>query len=138
MQNYWLVKTEPGAYSWADLCRDGKTVWDGVRNYQARNYLNQMKQGDQVLVYHSVTEKRIVGIAEIVREAFPDPSDEKWISVELVPIETLLNPVPLTWIKEQPALADLPLLKQSRLSVMPITYQHFYMLINYGKNLTLI
>lgn len=138
MQNYWLVKTEPGAYSWADLCRDGKTVWDGVRNYQARNYLNQMKQGDQVLVYHSVTEKRIVGIAEIVREAFPDPSDEKWISVELVPIETLPNPVPLTWIKEQPALADLPLLKQSRLSVMPITYQHFYMLINYGKNLTLI
>ena len=91
--NYWLVKQEPETYSFDDLIRDKKTVWDGVRNYQARNNLREMKRGDKVLFYHSGSEKAVVGVAEVSRENFPDPADEKWIAVEIKPVEKFKNAV---------------------------------------------
>lgn len=125
--NHWLVKQEPEAYSWEDLVRDGSTSWDGVRNYQARNNLQKMKTGDQVLFYHSVGPRQVVGIARVTQEAFPDPTadDPRWIAVELAPVEALLRPVSLDQIKEQPALAEVALIKQSRLSVMPLKPEEF-------------
>ncbi|HLS29189.1 MAG TPA: EVE domain-containing protein [Opitutales bacterium] len=125
--NYWLVKQEPEDYSWDDLVRDGKTVWDGVRNYQARNNLKNMKVGDRVFFYHSVKERRIVGIAEVVREAFPDPTidDDRWVAVELKAVEPIANPVSLDQIKKDASLAEIPLVRQSRLSVMPLEKEVF-------------
>ena len=125
--NYWLVKTEPEEYSFDDLLRDGKVIWDGVRNYQARNNLKLMKKGDQVLVYHSGKTKDIVGIAEVIKEYYPDPTDKTgmWVVVELQPKEKLKNTITLTLIKNIKELNDLPLLKQSRLSVMPVSKKEF-------------
>lgn len=125
--NYWLVKTEPEEYSFDDLLRDGKVIWDGVRNYQARNNLKLMKKGDQVLVYHSGKTKDIVGIAEVIKEYYPDPTDKTgmWVVVELKPKEKLKNTITLTLIKNIKELNDLPLLKQSRLSVMPVSKKEF-------------
>ncbi len=123
--NYWLVKQEPENYSFDDLLRDGKTIWDGVRNYQARNNLRDMKTGDRVLFYHSVTEKSVVGIAEVERESFPDPLDEKWLVVEIKPSEKFANPVSLEKIKAEKSLENIALIKQSRLSVMPLTEKEF-------------
>lgn len=124
---YWLVKQEPEAYSWEDLLRDSRTVWDGVRNYQARNNLQKMKQDDQVLFYHSVGPRKVVGVAKITREAFPDPTadDPRWVAVELAPVDSLARPVSLDQIKQIPALQDIPLIKQSRLSVMPLKEGEF-------------
>ena len=121
-KGYWLVKQEPTAYSWDQFVSDGGTSWDGVRNFQARNNLKAMKTGDRVLYYHSVVGQEIVGIAEVAREAYPDPStkDERWVVVDLVPVEPLKKPVTLEAIKAIPALKDIPLLRQSRLSVMPL------------------
>jgi predicted RNA-binding protein with PUA-like domain len=118
----WLVKQEPEVYSFADLERDGQTVWDGVRNFQARNNLRLMRRGDRVLVYHSVEAKEVVGIAEVTREAFPDPTAEEgdWSAVELRPVRRLARPVSLAQIKADPALAEIALIRQSRLSVMPL------------------
>ncbi len=123
--NYWLVKQEPEAYSFDDLIRDGKTDWTGVRNFQARNNLQAMRAGDKVLFYHSVSEKAIVGIAEVSREVFPDPTDEKWIAVEIKPVEKLARGVSLTEIKSEKSLENIALIKQSRLSVMPLTPNEF-------------
>lgn len=123
--NYWLVKQEPEAYSFDDLLRDGKTDWTGVRNFQARNNLRAMRAGDKVLFYHSVSEKSIVGVAEVSREEFPDPTDEKWIAVEIKPIEKFSKPVGLEQIKTEKTLENIALIKQSRLSVMPVTPEEF-------------
>lgn len=120
---YWLVKSEPSAYAWADLRRDGHTDWTGVRNYAARNHLRAMRAGDAVFFYHSVEEKRLVGLARVTRAAFPDPTadDATWSAVTLEPVADLPAPVPLARIKTDRALAALPLLRQSRLSVLPVT-----------------
>lgn len=122
---YWLVKQEPEKYSFDDLVRDEKTIWDGVRNYQARNNLREMKTGDKVLFYHSVSEKSVVGLAEVERENFPDPSDEKWLVVEIKASEKFANPVTLEQIKAEKTLENIALIKQSRLSVMPLTKKEF-------------
>ena len=127
--NYWLVKQEPEAYSFDDLMKDGKTDWTGVRNFQARNNLRAMRTGDRVLFYHSVSEKSVVGVAEVSRGEFPDPTDEKWISVEIKPVEKLANPVSLDQIKTEKSLENIALLKQSRLSVVPLTKAEFETII---------
>jgi predicted RNA-binding protein with PUA-like domain len=120
-----MVKQEPEAYSFDDLIRDGKTDWTGVRNFQARNNLRAMRAGDRVLFYHSVSEKSVVGVAEVSREEFTDPTDEKWIAVELKPLEKLAKPVTLEQIKAEASLADIALIKQSRLSVIPLSKAEF-------------
>ncbi len=123
--NYWLVKQEPEAYSFDDLMSDGQTDWTGVRNFQARNNLQAMKRGDKVLFYHSVLQKSVVGLAEISRENFADPSDEKWIAVELKALKKLAKAVTLEEIKSEKSLANIALIRQSRLSVMPLTKKEF-------------
>ena len=132
---FWLVKQEPENYSFSDLLKDKKTVWNGVRNYQARNNLREMKTGDLILFYHSVSEKAVVGIAEVVKEASPDPSDEtgKWSVVEIKAVEKLKNPVTLEIIKIDITLENIPLLKQSRLSVMPLTKKEFERILDKSK-----
>ena len=124
---YWLVKSEPDAYAWSDLVRDRRTDWTGVRNYQARIHLNAMRRGDRVLFYESVTTKAVVGIAEVTKTAFPDTTAEEpgWVAVELKAVAPLARPVTLPEIKADRALADIPLLRQSRLSVMPLTAAAF-------------
>lgn len=121
-RRHWLAKSEPVKYSWDDLVRDGSTCWDGVRNAQARNNLAAMKKGDRVLYYHSNEGREVVGVAVVTREAYPDPTsdDERWLAVELAPLEALARPVSLADIKADPKLRDIALLRQSRLSVMPI------------------
>ncbi len=127
--NYWMVKQEPEAYSFDDLLEDGKTDWTGVRNFQARNNLRAMRRGDRVLFYHSVSEKAVVGLAEVSREEFPDPTDEKWIAVELAPVEKFARPVTLDAIKADESLSNIALIKQSRLSVMPLADVEFEAII---------
>jgi predicted RNA-binding protein with PUA-like domain len=125
--NYWIVKQEPAAYSWQDFLKDGHAVWTGVRNFQARNNLRSMKKGDPVFFYHSVSEKQIVGLACVARPAYPDPTAEEgdWVCVDLVPTKTLARPVPLDAIKHDSALKETLLVKNSRLSVSPLTKAHF-------------
>ena len=120
--NYWLVKSEPEAFSWDQLVKDGETIWSGVRNYTARNNLKEMKKGDLVLFYHSVTGKEIVGIAKVSREAYPDPTidDDRWVATDIQPVKPLKYPVPLTAIKEDARFKDFGLVRQGRLSVMPV------------------
>jgi len=124
---YWLVKSEPEAYAWADLVRDGRTAWTGVRNYQARIHLNAMKRGDRVMFYESITTKAVVGIAEVTKPAFPDATADEpgWVAVELKSVSALAQPVALTQIKAEPSLANIGLLRQSRLSVMPLARAEF-------------
>ncbi|RAU83710.1 EVE domain-containing protein [Pontibacter arcticus] len=133
--HYWLVKSEPETFSWADLVRDGHVVWDGVRNYQARNNLQQMLPGDMVLFYHSVTEKAIVGIAKVTKAAYPDPTDDsgKWVVVDLAPYRDFKDPVTLEQIKQDERLAQIALLRQSRLSVMPLKAEEFDVLLALGN-----
>jgi predicted RNA-binding protein with PUA-like domain len=135
MTHYWLVKSEPGAYSWDRFNQEGKAVWDGVRNYQARNNLQAMRQGDLVLFYHSVKEKKVVGIARVVNEHYPDPttSDNRWVVVELVPETSLPHPVSLAEIKTDPRLENIALVKQSRLSVMPLKREEFDAIAELGN-----
>jgi predicted RNA-binding protein with PUA-like domain len=132
--NFWLVKSEPTAYAWAQLVKDGQTAWTGVRNYQARINLRAMKTGDLVCFYHSVTGKQIVGISRVVREAYPDPTakGEDWTCVDLAPVKTLAAPISLAVIKSDPALRTMKLLKQSRLSVTPLTAAEFDRLLVLG------
>ena len=132
---YWLVKQEPEAYSWATFAKEGRTAWTGVRNFQARNNLRQMKKGDLVLFYHSVSEKQVVGLARVAREAYPDPTatEGDWSCVDLVPAKALNQPVGLDAIKADAKLKDLPLLKQSRLSVMPLAQPAFERLLELGR-----
>ncbi len=122
---FWLVKQEPEKYSFDDLLRDGATVWDGVRNYQARNNLREMKTGDKVLFYHSVSEKAVVGLAVVTTENFPDSTDEKWTAVEIKPLEKFAKSVTLDEIKTCEDLRNIALIKQSRLSVMPLSKKEF-------------
>jgi predicted RNA-binding protein with PUA-like domain len=131
--NFWLVKQEPEAYSFDDLIKDGKTDWTGVRNFQARNNLRTMKIGDQVLFYHSVSEKSVVGLATVSREEFPDPTDEKWIAVEIKPIGKFDKPVSLEQIKAEQGLQHIALIKQSRLSVMPLTEGEFDLILGFSR-----
>lgn len=136
-RNHWMVKQEPGAYSWDDFVRDGKTAWTGVRNFQARIHLRAMRKGDLVLFYHSVVGKEIVGIAEVIREAYPDPTangEGDWVCVDLAPKRALEKPVTLPQIKAEPALAKLPLMKQSRLSVLPVSKQEFDFILTLGES----
>ena len=116
---YWLMKSEPESYSWADLVRDGGTEWDGVRNNAARLHLKAMKKGDEAFFYHSMSDKAVVGIMRITREAQPDPKDADWVSVRVEPVRPL-EPVTLSAIKAEPALAKMELIRQSRLSVAPV------------------
>ena len=133
--SFWIVKQEPSQYSWQQFEKDGSTYWDGVRNYQARNNLKAMKKGDKLLFYHSVIGKEIVGIAEVTRESYPDPTtnDERWVVVDLKPLKAFKVPVPLEIIKTHQELSDIPLIKQSRLSVMPIKKKEFQVLLKLGK-----
>lgn len=127
MKKHWLVKQEPEAYSWNDFIRDGGTKWTGVRNFQARNNLRAMRKGDAVLYYHSVSEKAVVGLAEVTREAFPDPTaaEGDWSAVELKPVKVLRKPVTLEQIKAEPKLREIALLRNSRLSVQPLGKAEF-------------
>jgi predicted RNA-binding protein with PUA-like domain len=133
---HWLVKSEPEAYAWTDLIRDGRTAWTGVRNYQARIHLNSMQPGDQVLFYESVTTKAVVGLTEVTRSAFPDTTAEEpgWVAVELKPRSPLVRPVTLAQIKSQPTLAKIALLRQSRLSVLPLTREEFALILRLGEH----
>jgi predicted RNA-binding protein with PUA-like domain len=117
---HWLMKSEPGTYSWADLLRDGSTEWDGVRNNTARLHLKAMKRGDEAFFYHSGSERAIIGIMRITREAAPDPKDSDWVSVEVEPVKPLDKPVTLKEIKGRERLAKMELVRQSRLSVSPV------------------
>ncbi len=134
--NYWLVKTEPSEYSWDDFVKLGRDHWDGVRNFTARNNLKKMSNGDQVLFYHSVNEKSVVGVAEVVREFYPDPTidDERWVVVDLVPKMKLKNPVTLEMVKSNKSLADMVLVRLSRLSVQPVSNEEFDMIINMSED----
>jgi predicted RNA-binding protein with PUA-like domain len=127
MKNFWLVKTEPSTYSWTDFKNEGKTNWTGVRNFSARNNLRKMRKGDEVLFYHSGEEKAVVGIAKVVREAYPDKTatEGDWSAVDLAPIKPLRQPITLRAIKENPRLKDILLVRQSRLSVMPLSGADF-------------
>jgi len=133
-RRHWLAKSEPFKYSWDDFVRDGSTYWDGVRNAQARNNLAAMKKGDLVLYYHSNEGKEVVGVAKVSREAYPDPTtdDERWVVVDLAPVKPLQQPVTLADIKADAALAGIPLIKQSRLSVMPIEKRIFDRILKKG------
>jgi len=134
IMNYWLVKSEPFKYSWDQFVKDKKTFWDGVRNYAARNNLRAMAKGDHVLFYHSNEGLEIVGIAEVVKEAYQDPTtdDTNWVVVELKPLKKLPNPVTLVSIKAEPSLADMQLVKLSRLSVAAITPDEFAQVLKMG------
>ena len=134
-RGYWLVKQEPSRWSWKDFVAEGRTQWEGVRNYQARNHLRSMKEGDRVLFYHSVIGKEVVGVAEVTGEAYPDPTAEKgdWSCVDLVPIRSLEMPVTLARIKEDPGLSTMPLVRHTRLSVMPVEAAHFRRILKLGN-----
>jgi len=120
--NYWLAKSEPEAYSWAQLVKDGRTAWTGVRNFQARNNLRAMKKGDHVFFYHSVSDKQVVGLARVSKEFYPDATatEGDWSCVDLEPVKPLEKPVTLEAIKADGVLKEMPLVKQSRLSVTPL------------------
>ena len=133
--NYFLVKSEPFKYSWDTFVKDKRTFWDGVRNYQARNNMKDMKEGDLVLFYHSNEGKEVVGVAKVVKEFYQDPTttDERWVVVDLSPVEKLKKPVPLEVIKEDELLKETALVKQSRLSVMPLKAEEFDRIIALGS-----
>jgi predicted RNA-binding protein with PUA-like domain len=133
--NYWLVKSEPFKYSWDKFNEDGRTFWDGVRNYQARNNLREMREGDLVLFYHSNEGKAVVGIAKVVKESYQDPTtdDTNWLVVDLEPVESLKNPVTLEAIKADARLQNIGLVKQGRLSVMGMKVEEFDRIVELGS-----
>lgn len=133
--NYWLIKTEPGTYSWADLVKDKSTFWDGVRNYQARNNLKEMKVGDLALYYHSVNEKCVIGVAKVINEFYQDPStdDDRWVAVDVTPELELKKPVPLAQVKADGRLTDMVLVNNSRLSVQPVRKAEFDIILELGR-----
>ena len=134
MKNYWLVKQEPSAYSWSDFVKDGRTSWTGVRNYTARNNLRAMQVGDEVLYYHSVTDKAVFGLAEVARTAYADPTAEEgdWSAVDLVPMKPLKRPVSLDEIKKNARLKEMTLLRCGRLSVQPVSAAEFREIVRVG------
>jgi predicted RNA-binding protein with PUA-like domain len=127
MKSYWLVKQEPSSYSWSDFTAEGGTSWTGVRNYTARNNLRRMRKDDEVLFYHSGADKGVVGIARVARPAYRDPTAKEgdWSAIDLVPVKPLRRPVTLREIKDNPRLKKVQLVRQSRLSVMPLTAEEF-------------
>ncbi len=133
--NYWLVKSEPETYSWDKFCALGRDKWDGVRNFQARNNLKMMQIDDLVFFYHSVSERCIVGIAKVVREAYPDPTDQtgKWVAVDLEPVRKLKKTISLEQIKSEPLLQHISLIRQSRLSVMPLKSEEFELILHLSE-----
>ena len=133
--NYWLVKSEPHKYSWEKFKHDGRTFWDGVRNYQARNNLREMKEGDLVLFYHSNEGKAVVGIAKVAKEFYQDPTttDPNWVVVDLEPVETLKNAVTLETVKADHQLKDVGLVRQGRLSVMGLKREEFDRIVELGS-----
>jgi len=133
--NYWLVKSEPFKYSWDKFNKDGRTFWDGVRNYQARNNLREMRVGDLVLFYHSNEGKAVVGIARVIKESYQDPTteDKNWVVVDLEPVESLKNPVTLEVVKADPRLQNIGLVKQGRLSVMGMKVEEFDRIVELGS-----
>jgi predicted RNA-binding protein with PUA-like domain len=133
-RRYWLAKSEPFKYSWDQLVKDRSTYWDGVRNAEARNNLQAMRKGDLVLFYHSNEGKEVVGVAKVTRESYPDPTtdDERWVVVDLAPVKALKEPVTLADIKADPKLAEIPLIKRSRLSVTPMPKAAFDRILKKG------
>jgi predicted RNA-binding protein with PUA-like domain len=134
--NHWLVKSEPFKYSWEKFNKDGVTFWDGVRNYQARNNLREMKEGDLVLFYHSNEGKEVVGIAKVVKEAYQDPTtdDTNWLVVDLSPVESLKKPVTLAQLKADEQLKNMALVRQGRLSVTPVKREEFDRVLELSSN----
>jgi predicted RNA-binding protein with PUA-like domain len=134
-RKHWMVKQEPDTYSWNDLEKEGQTDWTGVRNFQARNNLREMKAGDGVLFYHSGKEKAVVGVAEVVREPYVDPTAKEgdWVAVDIKAVGKLREPVTLATMRAEEALQGIPLLKQSQLSVMPISKQEFAYIVKKGR-----
>jgi predicted RNA-binding protein with PUA-like domain len=134
-RGYWLIKSEPFKYAWGDLVRDGKTYWDGVRNYEARNNLAAMKEGDLAFYYHSNKGKEVVGIVEIVASSYPDPTadDETWVAVDVAPRVAFTKPVSLAEIKQDPKLTEIQLVKRGRLSVVPVAPAEFRHIAKLGK-----
>lgn len=132
---HWLLKSEPEAYSWDDLARDGTGTWDGVRNFMARNNLRAMRRGDLALFYHSVTGKAVVGICTVVQEHFPDPTatEGDWSAVRVAPVRALPVPVTLAMIKDEPALRDIAMLRYNRLSVVPLAPEEFERIVDMGR-----
>jgi predicted RNA-binding protein with PUA-like domain len=132
MKNFWLVKQEPSSYSWSDLVAEGETSWTGVRNFTARNNLRKMRKADEVLFYHSGEEKAVVGIAKVMRTAYPDPTAKEgdWSTVDLAAVKPLARPVTLREIKGNSRLRGIPLIRQSRLSVMPLGQPEFREMVN--------
>jgi len=135
VKKFWLVKQEPSAYSWANFVADGKTPWTGVRNYTARNNLRAMRKGDAVLFYHSVTEKAVIGLARVIKEAYPDPTatEGDWSAVDLAPEKALPQPVTLEEIKRNPKLKAIALLRCSRLSVQPLAGPDFQEIVRMSR-----
>lgn len=133
--NYWLVKSEPSVYSWDHFVKEGPTAWTGVRNYAARIHLNTMKNGDKVMFYHSNEGLEIVGIAQVIKEAYQDPTttDNKWVAVDIKPFKPLKKPVPLTAIKAEKKLKNIALVRIGRLSVQPLTKDEFDVIIEMSK-----
>ena len=129
----WLMKSEPESYSWADLVREGGTEWDGVRNNAARLHLKAMKPGDEAFLYHSMSDKAVVGIMRIARGAQPDPKDADWVSVRVEPVRPLRRPVALAEIKIEPALARMELIRQSRLSVAPVRDEEWNVILRMSE-----
>lgn len=134
-KQYWLVKQEPEAYSWGDFEKEGRTAWTGVRNFQARNNLRAMKKGDLVFFYHSVTDKAVMGLARVDREQYLDPTADEgdWSAVDLVPVKALKQPVTLEQIKADKVLRNMKLVRQSRLSVTPLTEAEFERLLQLSE-----
>ena len=133
---YWLAKTEPSTYSWPRFVAEKKAVWDGVRNAQARNNLAAMKKGYEVLIYHSGEDRAVMGIAKVAKAAYPDPTaegDPRWLSVDLVPVRALASQVTLATIKQTPSLKEIALIRQSRLSVMPLDDVSWATILKLGK-----
>ena len=135
MKNFWLVKQEPSSYSWSDLVAEGETSWTGVRNFAARNNLRKMQKSDEVLFYHTGEEKAVVGIAKVMRTAYPDTTAKEgdWSTVDLAAVKPLARPVTLREIKANSRLKGIPLIRQSRLSVMPLTEAEFREIVNMGR-----
>jgi predicted RNA-binding protein with PUA-like domain len=133
--DYWLVKSEPESYSWATFVKEGRTAWTGVRNFAARNHLRGMKLNDRVFFYHSVSEKRVVGLARVARAAYPDPTAKEgdWSCVDLVPDKPFKRPVDIDMMKADALLADLPMFRQTRLSVMPVAQKQAERMLKLGE-----
>lgn len=131
--NYWLVKTEPDSYSWNDLVKDKKTVWDGVRNFQARSHMKKIEKGDTVFIYHTGDEKAIIGLAKATKPAYPDPKDPEWVVIEISAQKSLKKSVSLAQIKSDKRLSDMVLVRASRLSVQPVNSAEYEIIIGLSE-----